>query len=85
MTSLTALNSEFKTIETYYISINTVIDSEESVHFLIEILNFQIPSGMPPHKILLKVEVPNILLRNLNSPRLCNITIGSVTLLLQKM
>ena len=27
---------------------------------------------MPPHKILLKVGVPNILLRNLNSPRLCN-------------
>jgi ATP-dependent DNA helicase PIF1 len=27
---------------------------------------------MPPHKILLKVGVPIILLRNLNSPRLCN-------------
>jgi hypothetical protein len=64
--------SEFKTIEIYYFSINAVIDSEESIHFLIEILNFQIPSGMPPHKILLKVGVPNILLRNLNSPRLCN-------------
>jgi hypothetical protein len=56
----------------YYFSINIVIDSEESVHFLIDILNFQIKSGMPPHKILLKVGVPNILLRNLNSTRLCN-------------
>ncbi|XP_060876608.1 ATP-dependent DNA helicase PIF6-like [Metopolophium dirhodum] len=62
-----------------YFSINTVVDSEESVHFPTEFLNSQTPSGMPPHKISLKVGVPIILLRNLNSPRLCNGTRLRVT------
>jgi len=40
-----------------YFSINTVVDSEESVHFPTEFLNSQTPSGMSPHKISLKVGV----------------------------
>lgn len=34
-----------------YFSIDTVVDSEKSVHFPTEFLNSQTPSGMPPHKI----------------------------------
>ncbi|XP_022181441.1 uncharacterized protein LOC111042822 [Myzus persicae] len=61
-----------------YFSIDTVIDSEESVHFPTEFLNSQTPSGMPLHKISLKLGVL-IILRNLNSPRLCNGTRLRVT------
>jgi ATP-dependent DNA helicase PIF1 len=64
--------SGFQALEMNYFSIDTVVDSEESVHFPTEFLNSQTPSGMSPHKISLKVGVPIILLRNLNSPRLCN-------------
>ncbi|XP_060855199.1 ATP-dependent DNA helicase pif1-like [Metopolophium dirhodum] len=71
--------SGFQALEMDYISIDTVIDSEESVHFPTEFLNSQTPSGMPPHKISLKVGVPIILLRNLNSPRLYNGTRLRVT------
>ncbi|KAL4090283.1 hypothetical protein QTP88_025155 [Uroleucon formosanum] len=62
-----------------YFSIDTVVDSEETVHFPTEFLNSQTPSGMPLHKISLKVGVPIILLRNWNSPRLCNGTRLRVT------
>jgi len=48
-----------------YFSIDTVVDSEELVHFPTEFLNSKTPSGMPPHKISLKI--PTILLRNLNT------------------
>ncbi|XP_022160025.1 uncharacterized protein LOC111026279 [Myzus persicae] len=54
-------------------------ECEESVHVPTEFLNSQTPSGMPPHKISLKVGIPIILLRNLNSPRLCNGTKLRVT------
>ena len=59
--------SGFQALEMDYFSIDTVINSEESVHFPTEFLNSQIPSGMPPHKISLKVGVPIVLLKNLNS------------------
>jgi hypothetical protein len=64
--------SGFQALEMDNFSINTVINSEESVHFPTEFLNSQKPSGMSPHKTSLKVGVPIILLKNLNSSRLCN-------------
>lgn len=77
--------SGFQALEMNYFSIDTVVDSEESVHFPTEFFNSQTPSGMPPHKILLKVAVPIILLRNLNSPRLCNGTRFRVTSLTKNL
>ncbi|XP_059221065.1 uncharacterized protein LOC131995857 [Stomoxys calcitrans] len=55
-----------------YYSVDTVLDSEEAVHFPTEFLNSLNPSGLPPHKMELKVGCPVILLRNLNPPKLCN-------------
>jgi ATP-dependent DNA helicase PIF1 len=55
-----------------YLSNDIVINNKESVHFPTELINSQTPFGMPPHKLSLKVGVPIILLKNLNSSRLCN-------------
>ncbi len=58
-----------------YTSIDTIssYDQEEINYFPLEFLNSLNPSGMPPHKLLLKVGSVVMLLRNLNQKKgLCN-------------
>ncbi|UYV73206.1 hypothetical protein LAZ67_10002175 [Cordylochernes scorpioides] len=57
---------------TIYRSIDTMVDPDESVSYPPEFLNSLELSGTPSHKIVLKVGVPVILIRNLDPPRLCN-------------
>ncbi|UYV63109.1 hypothetical protein LAZ67_2003163 [Cordylochernes scorpioides] len=55
-----------------YSSIDTMVDPDESVSYPPKFLHSLELSGTPSHKIVLKVGVPVILIRNLDPPRLCN-------------
>jgi len=61
-----------------YKSINTIIEEDQAVNYLVKFLNSLEPNGMPPHLLMLKVGLPILLLRNLNMPKLCNGTRFSV-------
>ncbi|GFU96785.1 ATP-dependent DNA helicase [Trichonephila clavipes] len=51
--------------------INTVSNPEEALNYPTEFLNSIIVPGLPPHKLELNIDVPIILTRNLNPPKLC--------------
>jgi ATP-dependent DNA helicase PIF1 len=54
------------------------MNHDEVVNYPAEFLNSLDLPGMPPHVLTLKIGVPIILLRKINSPRLCNGTRLSV-------
>lgn len=64
-----------------YVSINRVVEKEESTNYPVEFLESLNAPGLPAHKINLKVGVPVVLLRNLSPPKLCNGTRLKVTAL----
>ena len=59
--------------ERTFLSADSVADAiqPDSVDalYLIEFLNTLLPSGMPPHKLVLKIGAPIMLLRNMNGAR----------------
>lgn len=63
---------------TYY-SIDTVMSSEDCTSYPVEFLNSLDLTGVPSHKLELKVGIPVLLMRNLDAPRLCNGTRLRVT------
>lgn len=65
------LNS-FEGEEMIYKSVDTVIHTEDAVHYPVEFLNTINPAGLPYHSLRLRVGAPVMLLRNLKPPKLCN-------------
>jgi hypothetical protein len=55
-----------------YNSMDTVVYVNDLAHYSIEWLNSLEPSGMQLHNELFKIDSPIMLLRNLDTPRLCN-------------
>ncbi|GFY14245.1 ATP-dependent DNA helicase [Trichonephila clavipes] len=56
-----------------YLSMDTIMDTELSTSYPVEFLNSLELSGVPSHKLQLKLNVPVMLMRNLNAP-LCYVT-----------
>ncbi|VDK63945.1 unnamed protein product [Onchocerca ochengi] len=55
-------------------SVDIVVEADETVNYPTEFLNSLDLPGMPPHMLQLKISVPVIMLRNINQPELCNAT-----------
>ena len=81
--SVTKINSKLigmmPSSSNLYKSINTAVSDDEATHYPPEFLNSIETSGLPPHKLNIKVGMPVIVLRSLNPPRLMNGTRCIVT------
>ncbi|XP_046965797.1 uncharacterized protein LOC124534146 [Vanessa cardui] len=71
------LNVQGNVVE--YLSVDNIMDTEQVTSYPIEFLNSLELSGVPSHKLMLKVGVPVLLMRNLDAPRLCNGTRLQIT------
>lgn len=58
--------------EIVYKSFDTTTTCEEAVHFPVEFLNSLNVSGLPPHRLTLKIGCPVIVLRSIDPPALTN-------------
>ncbi|XP_055910858.1 uncharacterized protein LOC129945224 [Eupeodes corollae] len=68
-----------------YLSVDTIINTELSTSYPVEFLNSLELSGVPSHKLQLKLNVKVMLMRNLDAPRLCNGTKLRITKLGQNI
>lgn len=66
-----------------YKSIDTTVDADESTLYPTEFLNSLNHSGIPQHKLELKIGSLVMLMRNLNPPLMCNGTKLMVTALMK--
>ncbi|XP_015270398.1 PREDICTED: myc box-dependent-interacting protein 1, partial [Gekko japonicus] len=53
-------------------SVDSVVQTDDVVHYPMEFLSTLNPPGFPAHKLLLKVGAPVMLLHSLNPPKLCS-------------
>ncbi len=67
------VGKSFPGLTTDYYSVNTVVAESNSTLYPTEFLDSQNISGLPPHKLSLKLHQPIMLLRNISSKKgLCN-------------
>ncbi|GFX21390.1 ATP-dependent DNA helicase [Trichonephila clavipes] len=64
---------------------DAIMDTELSTSYPVEFLNSLELSGLPSHELQLKLNVPVMLMRNLNAPLLCNGTRLRITKLGQNI
>lgn len=62
-----------------YLSVDNVMGTEQVTSYPIKFLNSLELSGLPSHKLRLKVGVPVLLMRNLDASKLCNGTRLQIT------
>ncbi|XP_049308846.1 uncharacterized protein LOC125777685 [Bactrocera dorsalis] len=62
-----------------FFSVDTVMDTEQVTSYPVKFLNPLELSGVPSHKLRLKVSAPVLLMGNLDAPRLCYATRLQVT------
>ncbi|GBP89164.1 hypothetical protein EVAR_70207_1 [Eumeta japonica] len=75
------LLESFQGKEIVYYSIDTVVNTEEAVHYPVEFLNTINPSGLSYPKLSLRVDTPVMLFRNIKPPKLFNGTRRQVKVL----
>ncbi|XP_035230684.1 uncharacterized protein LOC118202619 [Stegodyphus dumicola] len=68
----TFMPEKLTTEQMKYKSVDTVIEIEDTVHYLVEILHTLNLPRIPPRILCLKIGTPIMLLHNLNPPKLCN-------------
>lgn len=68
-----------------YLSMDTIMDTKLSTPYPVEFLNSLELSGVPSQKLQLKLNVPVMLMRNLDAPRVCNGTRLRITKLGQNI
>ena len=55
-----------------YWSVDLVLENDNAVQYMLEVLNTLNPLGFAAHRLVLKIGIPVMLLRNLCPPKLCN-------------
>lgn len=73
------LTEEFPGDARLYRSVDTAMTDGEAVQYPVELLNSLELSGMPPHRLTLKIGVPIMILRSLEPPKTTNGTRCIVT------